>query len=44
VFLYLVPALATPWRAVATAAASALFVAPLLNAPFYTSFYPGEHT
>jgi hypothetical protein len=44
VFLYLVPALATPWAAVATAALSALFVAPLLNTPFYTSFYPGEHT
>jgi len=44
VFLFLTPALASPWPAVATAAASALFVAPLLNNPFYTSFYPGEHT
>jgi hypothetical protein len=44
VFLFLVPALLTPWPAVATAALSALFVAPLLNNPFYTSFYPGEHT
>jgi hypothetical protein len=44
VFLFLVPALLTPWPAVVTAALSALFVAPLLNNPFYTSFYPGEHT
>ncbi len=44
VFLFLVPALATPWPAVVAAALSALFVAPLLNNPFYTSFYPSEHT
>ncbi len=44
VFLFLAPALSSPWTAVGTAALSALFVAPLLNNPFYTSFYPGEHT
>jgi hypothetical protein len=44
VFLFLVPSLLTPWPALVTAALSALFVAPLLNNPFYTSFYPGEHT
>jgi len=44
VFLFLTPALASSWPAVATAAASALFVAPLVTNPFYTSFYPGEHT
>ena len=44
VFLFLVPALATPWPPVVAAALSALFVAPLLNNPFYTSFYPSEHT
>jgi hypothetical protein len=44
VFLFLTPALLSPWPAVATAAASALFVAPLLTSPFYTSFNPGEHT
>jgi hypothetical protein len=44
VFLFLVPVLTTPWPAVAAAAASALFVGPLLTNPFYTSFYPGEHT
>jgi hypothetical protein len=44
VFLFLAPPLATPWPGLGTAALSALFVAPLLNTPFYTSFYPGEHT
>jgi hypothetical protein len=44
VFLFLVPAFRAPWVAVGTAALSALFVAPLLNSPFYTSFYPGEHS
>lgn len=44
VFVFLLPALATPWATVATAAASALFVAPILSNPFYSSFHPGEHT
>ncbi|MGD9903711.1 MAG: hypothetical protein AB7U83_09580 [Vicinamibacterales bacterium] len=44
VFLFLTPALASPWAAVVTAALSAAFVGPLLNNPFYSSFYPGEHT
>jgi hypothetical protein len=44
VFLFLMPALSRPWAGVATAAASALFVAPVLSNPFYSSFHPGEHT
>jgi hypothetical protein len=44
VFLFLVPAMARPWPIVAIAAVSATFVAPLLSSPFYSSFYPGEHT
>lgn len=44
VFLFLLPAFASPWPAVLTAAASALFVAPILSNPFYSSFHPGEHT
>lgn len=43
VFLFLVPALTRPWIGVATAAASALFVAPLLGNPFFSSVNPGEH-
>ena len=44
VFLFLTPALASARPGVVTAALSALFVGPLLANPFYTSFYPGEHT
>lgn len=44
VFLFLVPALARPWIGVVTAALSALFVAPIVGNPFYSSFYPFEHT
>lgn len=44
VFVFLVPALTRPWIGVATAAASALFVAPIVGNPFYSSFHPGEHT
>lgn len=43
VFLFLMPGIVRPWAGVATAALSALFVAPLVANPFYTSFYPGEH-
>lgn len=44
VFLFLMPAFARPWNAVAIAAASACFVMPVLSNPFYSSFHPGEHT
>lgn len=44
VFLFLAPAMARPWAGVATMAASALFVAPILSNPFVSSFRPGEHT
>ncbi|HUU32654.1 MAG TPA: glycosyltransferase family 87 protein [Vicinamibacterales bacterium] len=44
VFLFLMPGLARPWAAVATAAVSALFVTPVLSNPFFSSFHPGEHT
>jgi hypothetical protein len=44
VFLFLVPALSRPWVGVATAAASAIFVGPLISNPFYSSFRPSEHT
>ncbi len=44
VFLFLMPGLATPWVAVGTAAVSALFVAPVVGNPFFSSFHPGEHT
>lgn len=44
VFVFLTPALARPWGAVITAAISALFVAPILSNPFFSSFRPGEHT
>jgi len=44
VFLFLMPGFARPWNGIATAALSALFVAPVLSNPFYSSFHPGEHT
>lgn len=44
VFLFLMPGLARPWLGVATAALSALFVTPVITNPFYSSFFPGEHT
>lgn len=44
VFVFLVPALTRPWAGLAAAALSALFVGPILSNPFYSSFFPGEHT
>jgi hypothetical protein len=44
VFLFLMPGFARPWNGIATAALSALFVAPVVSNPFYSSFHPGEHT
>ncbi len=44
VFVFLAPPQTRPWLAVATAALSAVFVAPILSNPFFSSFHPGEHT
>ena len=44
VFLFLMPAFARPWNAIAIATMSAAFVMPVLTNPFYSSFHPAEHT
>jgi hypothetical protein len=44
VFLFLVPPLQTAVPGLVAMAVSALFTAQILSNPFYSSFYPGEHT